>query len=118
MSCKLPNYMCFCGAVKENPKALVCNKCAAKMKDFVKNTKSYKELRELNRLTMKLNEAIRLSASPLQHARNSAPLNVVAGGSLNPTWVEWLMGWPLGWTDLKPLEMDKFRQWQRSHGRC
>ena len=30
------------------------------------------------------------------------------GGKLNPTWVEWLMGWPLGWTDLKPLEMDKF----------
>jgi DNA (cytosine-5)-methyltransferase 1 len=28
-------------------------------------------------------------------------------GQLNPTWVEWLMGWPLGWTDLKPLEMDK-----------
>jgi len=28
-------------------------------------------------------------------------------GALNPTWVEWLMGWPLGWTDLKPLEMDK-----------
>jgi len=29
------------------------------------------------------------------------------GGKLNPTWVEWMMGWPLGWTDLKPLEMDK-----------
>jgi len=29
------------------------------------------------------------------------------GGKLNPTWVEWLMGWPLEWTDLKPLEMDK-----------
>ena len=29
------------------------------------------------------------------------------GGRLNPTWVEWLMGWPLGWTDLKPLGMDK-----------
>ena len=24
-----------------------------------------------------------------------------AGGSLNPTWVEWLMGYPLGWTDLE-----------------
>lgn len=36
---------------------------------------------------------------------------------LNPTWVEWLMGWPLGWTDLKPLEMDKFQQWQHSHGK-
>ena len=23
------------------------------------------------------------------------------GGQLNPTWVEWLMGYPLGWTDLK-----------------
>jgi len=29
------------------------------------------------------------------------------GGSLNPPWVEWLMGWPIGWTDLKPLETDK-----------
>jgi hypothetical protein len=38
------------------------------------------------------------------------------GGKLNPTWVEWLMGWPLEWTDLKPLETDKFRQWQQQHG--
>jgi DNA (cytosine-5)-methyltransferase 1 len=30
------------------------------------------------------------------------------GGQLNPMWVEWLMGWPLGMTDLKPLEMDKY----------
>jgi hypothetical protein len=29
------------------------------------------------------------------------------GGQLNPTWVEWLMGWPLGWTDLKPLATAK-----------
>lgn len=28
-------------------------------------------------------------------------------GQLNPNWVEWLMGWPIGWTDLKPLETDK-----------
>jgi hypothetical protein len=38
------------------------------------------------------------------------------GGQLNPNWVEWLMGWPIGWTDLKPLETDKFRLWLRSHG--
>ena len=37
------------------------------------------------------------------------------GGHLNPTWVEWLMGWPLEWTDLKPLEMDKFHLWQQQH---
>ena len=44
--------------------------------------------------------------------RQSPDLGKVVGqskttGSLNPTWVEWLMGWPLGWTDLKPLAMDK-----------
>jgi hypothetical protein len=37
-------------------------------------------------------------------------------GQLNPTWVEWLMGWPLGWTDLKPLEMDKFHCVPQPHG--
>ena len=25
----------------------------------------------------------------------------LGGGTLNPTWVEWLMGYPSGWTDLK-----------------
>jgi DNA (cytosine-5)-methyltransferase 1 len=38
------------------------------------------------------------------------------GGHLNPTWVEWLMGWPLEWTDLKPLEMDKSHFVQQPHG--
>ena len=37
-------------------------------------------------------------------------------GALNPDWVEWLMGWPIGWTDLKPLAMGRFRQWLRAHG--
>ena len=40
------------------------------------------------------------------------------GGKLNPTWVEWLMGWPLGWTDLKRLETDKFQKWLDKHGSC
>ncbi len=35
--------------------------------------------------------------------------------SLNPSWVEWLMGWPIGWTDLKPLGMDKFHSVQQWH---
>ena len=41
-------------------------------------------------------------ASEETHAKNSRPLSEQIGGSLNPTWVEWLMGWPLAWTDLKP----------------
>ena len=36
--------------------------------------------------------------------------------SINPNLYEWLMGWPLEWTDLKPLEMDKFHKWLELHG--
>lgn len=37
---------------------------------------------------------------------------------LNPAWVEWLMGWPIGHTALKPLATDKYREWQQQHGIC
>ena len=37
-------------------------------------------------------------------ARSKAFNGFGGGGSLNPDWVEWLMGWPPGWTDPeKPL---------------
>ena len=39
-------------------------------------------------------------------------------GQLNPPWVEWLMGWPIGWTDLNPLETDKCHFVQQQHGNC
>jgi hypothetical protein len=44
-------------------------------------------------------------------------LNDQIGGQLNPTWVEWLMGWPLGWTDCAASATDKFQQWLSSHGK-
>ena len=37
-------------------------------------------------------------------------------GQLNPAWIEWLMGWPIGWTEQKPLETDKFQSWLCLHG--
>ncbi len=40
------------------------------------------------------------------------------GGQLNPTWVEWLMGWPIGWADLKPLETANVQRWLEQHGIC
>jgi hypothetical protein len=36
--------------------------------------------------------------------------------SINPNLYEWLMGWPQEWTDLKPLETDKYHKWQQLHG--
>ncbi len=34
-------------------------------------------------------------------AKDCLPNALQSGGQLNPTWVEWLMGFPLGWTDLE-----------------
>jgi hypothetical protein len=33
-----------------------------------------------------------------------------------PEHMEAMMGWPIEWSALKPLEMDKFQQWQQQHG--
>jgi len=38
------------------------------------------------------------------------------GGQLNPEWVEWLMGWPIGHTALKPLETARYQEWLQQHG--
>jgi hypothetical protein len=52
-------------------------------------------------------------AFPSEYNRNTPTLTSVAtqednkppqSGSLNPTWLEWLMGFPIGHTDLKPSE--------------
>jgi hypothetical protein len=54
------------------------------------------------------------------HRENGQPIQVrlvdQVGGQLNPPFPEWLMGWPLGWSDLKPLEMDKSHCVQQPHG--
>ena len=54
--------------------------------------------------------------APSESLRNQPTLTSLVGGKLNPAWVEWLMGWPLDHTDLKPLAMDKFLQWRQQHG--
>jgi hypothetical protein len=56
------------------------------------------------------------NGAPSQMERNTKPLNAEVGGALNPTWVEWLMGWPLGWTDSAQSGTARFRAWCRSHG--
>jgi hypothetical protein len=55
-------------------------------------------------------------AYPAEFTRRTPTLATHAGGKLNPMWTEWLMGWPLGWTDLKPLEMDKSHYVQQQLG--
>lgn len=49
-------------------------------------------------------------------AGRSPSIREVIGGALNPEWVEWFMGWPIGWTALELLATDRFRPWCVSHG--
>lgn len=42
----------------------------------------------------------------------------VTPGPLNPRWVEWLMGFPEGWTSLERLETGKFQEWRQQHLAC
>jgi hypothetical protein len=34
-------------------------------------------------------------------------------GQLNPSWVCWLMGWPINWTSLEPMSIEAFDEWKR-----
>lgn len=36
---------------------------------------------------------------------------------LTPSFAEYVMGWPIMWTELAPLETDKFQQWLSAHGK-
>lgn len=35
----------------------------------------------------------------------------VTGGALNARWVEWLMGWPIGWASLEPVSLRTVSEW-------
>jgi len=51
---------------------------------------------------------------PATHRPSLQTMAKRAGGILNPRWIEWLQGVPIGWTNLKPLAMESYQQWWRS----
>lgn len=68
-----------------------------------------------------LSTAVRLFPTPkAQNSRGSGEkhgdggpsLDVVAGGQLNPDWVAWLMGYPIGWADVGPQNQQESRESQ------
>lgn len=54
---------------------------------------------------------IRKSGRDRSRDRLDHAVMALHGGPLNPEWIEWLMGWPIGWTDLRPLGMGRFQRW-------
>jgi hypothetical protein len=54
--------------------------------------------------------------APSEVNRNTPTLAAQAGGKLNPMWVEWLMGFPIGFTASKDWVMPKSRCKPQQHG--
>jgi len=75
----------------------------------VNDAKNRAGAEQFNRNSYPLNAAVAIS-----NGGEKIPQNM--GKMINPKWNEWLMGWPVGWTDLKPLETAKFQQWCEKHG--
>ena len=48
---------------------------------------------------------------PRLYPENSKTENIKPTHQLNPDWTEWLMGWPIGWTNLNPLSTEDFIKW-------
>lgn len=53
----------------------------------------------------------------VQRLRSAVTEPEQLGGTLNPDWCEWFMGWPIGWTASEPLATDRFQRWLLGHGR-
>lgn len=51
-------------------------------------------------------------------SRRRTVLQKEIGGPLSPWWLEWLMGAPIGWTELGPLDLARFLQWCEQFGSC
>lgn len=62
--------------------------------------------------------ANQMAPSMMKHpgCRALQKLVVALGGmKLHPQIWEWQMGWPIGWTDLRPLATDRFLAWRLAH---
>lgn len=53
--------------------------------------------------------------APSMQKHPSCRLFLQVFGFVSPSAHEYLMDWPIGWSRSAPLEMDKYRQWLRSH---
>jgi hypothetical protein len=57
-------------------------------------------------------------AYPSEFNRKTPTLATHAGGKLNPDWVEWLMNWPIKWSDLNGFNKQEFQRWQEASAKA
>jgi len=81
----------------------------------------------LDRMPMLLFESVRDAGISLKSSVEHTGAQIVklmdlaeitiSGQDYCPELPEWMMGLPIGWTELKPLETDRFQQWLLLHGK-
>jgi hypothetical protein len=52
--------------------------------------------------------------APSESNLHTPTLAAQAGGHLNPDWVEWLMNWPIKWSNLNEFDKQEFQRWQKA----
>ena len=52
--------------------------------------------------------------SPSEKNRNTPTLATHAGGKLNPDWVEWLMNWPIKWSNINEFNKKEYERWEEA----
>jgi len=90
------------------PQWVIKPKCFPYQRQTWAQTTSDKGIGYLHTPTTKANYAAP-SMQKWQVCRNF----VSVFGKPTPENQEWLMAWPIGWSDTKPLAMDKFQRWQQ-----
>jgi len=53
----------------------------------------------------------RESKQGVSHGAQLCDVAKTMGGQLNPDWVCWLMGWPIGWESLEPMKKVLWLDW-------
>lgn len=70
--------------------------------------------------SVNLSQKVQMFPTPTSHQQSTkyqqggTCLEAKIGGKLNPRWVEWLMGYPIGYTELNALETQLFRKLRNS----
>ena len=56
--------------------------------------------------------------APSEALRNEPSMASRVGGQLNPDWVEWLMNWPIKWSNLNEFNKQEFQRWQKASAKA
>lgn len=76
------------------------------------DAKNYGSISQLKRVYIPLSCRVRMSTDSIT---GEIGFSNTGRGRTNPAWCEWLMGQPLKWNSLEPLETRSFLSWLRSH---